>query len=381
MLISVRGGGVGNRQTFTFAKLLTGILIALLLPVVQAEVTSEELAPLIKENTLFLGHINLKGLDVDAVAQQFEQRFQTVAVTAAILESGEDGLTEKELSKIQKEIKTHVAKEKKMVKRALNKFFEADINDLYLVSVLELMDDYPLIVAVPGQPEMDEEVEEQLEELSLRIAGTKGDWTYFVTCDDEEEAKKFLKAFAKLEAGDRPEIEEALEYYETLPIQFAYTPSASLTAVLKVLVSAIAEQSADDLGIEEEQINTFLQLLSEIEFAAFGCDPAALQLNAVIQFDSEKTAKKAAGLAKNLLTESLKSEEEDTKAVLDLLKPALKDLLPKAKENQLLLDIGEKFFEKHEENLIAAAFLSSLLDQITNDDEEEDEDENGDEDE
>ncbi|MDR1958662.1 MAG: hypothetical protein LBQ54_06420 [Planctomycetaceae bacterium] len=351
-----------------FHAVLTVMLISLAgLSTVRAETSA--IAPLLKENTLFLGRINLKGLDVDAIAQQ------VVATASAALEDDEDALAE-----TKKEIKTQVAGQKKLAKQALNKFLEAGINEIYVISVIELLEDYPLIVAIPGQTEMDEDVEEQFQEASLDFAGTKDGWAYFVYCASDEEAETFLEAFDELPAEKRPEIDAALKLHSKLPVQFVYTPSAAVTAGLEVLLSSVLEQSESLADIaDEEQINTFLKLLPKVEFASLGCDPAALRLSVVTQFDNENSAQKAAAFSKTLLTllpETLDSEIEEEVSEL-LLKPILKDLFPQVKKNQLLLEINAKFFEKHGQALalITNAILNgSIFDQGDGEDEEYEED-------
>ncbi|MGL6193452.1 MAG: hypothetical protein ACRC2T_01360 [Thermoguttaceae bacterium] len=318
--------------------LSTILLCSTCLVYAKEDSSTKKIAPLLKENTIFVAHIDVKKLDVDAIFSQIESRIQLV--TTAYSNVAPNGKSD--AAKLQAQCKKQLNSVKKEIKKTQKHFLDAKVKDIYVMSVLELLDTCPLIIAVPGNPTIKADVKKCFDELNFQSAGTKNEWTYFVV-SSKDNAKSFLKTFDALKSAKRSDIETALALQSKMPIKLVYAPSEQLKSLVKASLPAMIQNTP--ISAESKDI---LSVINATEFVSAGFSPAKMNFDVIIQLESEKDAKSCEKLLKSLVNKEFIQNNE----LGDLLRLIMKEHAPKAKKNQLVFSANEKLFNLYQENIV-----------------------------
>jgi hypothetical protein len=236
-------------------------------------------------------------------------------------------------------------------KETLQTFRNAGVDEFYVMTVLEFVQTYPVIIAIPGEPKLSSEILRMLEEQHIFKAGFETDTTFFVMSNEFPPApalgRTFLRPFVALKSPLRPDIHAAMRLQSKSPIRIIFTPTAGLKAMAQMFLPMAMAQSPTPVDT-----NAVMSFIKDMESVSIGIDPAALRINFAVQLPSEEIAQKAGKLLATTYEKSL--DESPDPAFAKAIKPLVIEFIPKPKKNRLILVINEALIDKYETALTGA---------------------------
>ncbi len=310
----------------------------------QTDTVYEKIKPFIKQNTFVVAHVDLENLNLDTM-------FTTVETRAIDLldQFGALGNSADEVAGMKDSVKENLGLAKAQVEHILQKLAESGISEVYAFSVFELIQEFPVILAVPGTPDLSSEMDDLLEGMGasdgLQSAVSLDGMTMLPLSGGPAQVP-FLKRFSALKTTNRPEIEAALKLQNKSPIRVVFAPTPALKAMGQMAVPMMMQEAEMPVKIAPQLVTETIQ---QVESISLGIAPGELRINFAAQFPAEETPKKLEDEIVRIHEESLKLLPPEAQAGMSLvIKPVFEDFRPKAKGKRLILVITEKKLTKYQ---------------------------------
>ncbi len=314
----------------------------------QTDSAYEKIKPFIKTNTLAVAHVDLENLNLDTMFDKLETRALDILEKIGPALGGDD-----EVAEAKKNVKEQLGMGKLLSGQVIQNLTESGITELYVLSVLELAQEFPAILVLPGQPELPPEVMAMLGEAGAKQSVTLDGMTLFPVNPGGVDPTQFLNRFKALKTADRPEIEAAMKLQGKSPIRILFGPSMGLKGMAQMMLTGTPVE------IDQELVT---ETVKQVQSVSFGVTPGELRINIAAQFPSEELPQKLETELVRMLEQAMKDEvPEGVEAMIATLKPLFEDFLPKANKNRLIVVINEKKLDKHLETATAFVLLPATL--------------------
>lgn len=329
----------------------------------------EAIAPLLKRETFLVVHVDVKKLDIDAIADKCSEQFKKF-----MDEVNKQGSATPELGTLTLSIsdaEDETSQVKTTAKGIVDSLLAAGVNEFYILSMKETVQQIPAFFAVPGQPNVNEELGAMLKSVGIHNAGTLDNFTIYAAetsgagammpgmtgmtpPEDDPEARTklhqgLMKTLKTIKAARRPEINAALHLQRKSPVRIVFAPTAGLKGMAQQFAPMWAGQVPMPDGVD---LRAVLASFADLQTISLGIDLAAFRFNFAGQFANEAKAAKADALIRKLA--EMSQEEEMDEAT----KEAFEDFLPKLRKNRLLLVVHGGLLDKHQEKM---ADISSIV--------------------
>lgn len=353
--------------------LLTSLLLALCSFATtaqeNADPVADKIAPLLKENTYLLAHVDLKRLDAESLPSSLKQWATHALATAETQAPG--AITEKHKTEFLQMIEIS----KTGLSETFRLFEKEGVAELYAFCNVEGLQAFPLALALPGEGPFSEDLGRALKFLGFHHAGVLKGFSLYVYLSGKpaQAPEAAVTLWKSLPVKERPEIAAALKLQAKSPIRIVFAPSKSMKTIVKMAVPALLQQvpGMSDY-VPAESIN---KLLDAMETASVGFQPASPRLNMAVQLPDEKTAAGMGTLITKTVDTALKQLQDYAKKEMEAygiaitpemqkqidrqmlpLKKTVNEYVPQVKKNRLILVFDEKKFEENE-----VALLSVLM--------------------
>ena len=332
----------------------------------------ERIEPFLKENTFLVTHVDLKNLDLDALGKKVVEKVNKVIDTMEASQKTEEDGSKKDDSQNPPQPGNESAMAfgdpKAMVgmmvemtlapmKQVRQGMLDAGVEEFFTFSMVETMKSFSEIMAIPGEPNFDDQTAEALRMAGYMKAGFGDDMTFYVkpvgaapmggvmsgmapgmaseavpTNAPKVSPESFMNALRRAKTKYRPEINDALYLQRKSPIRVVFAPSKMMKDSFRV-IQAMLPVPPEMIGVDSEKL---AQLVREMETLSVGLDLAALRLNAAIQFSDAEKAEET----EKIFSEFGATVEDEMARVL------VHEFLPKANKKRLILVVKEEQIDK-----------------------------------
>lgn len=329
----------------------------------ESDAVYKAVEPLVTTNTYLVAHVDLEKLDLDAFFDKLKPRAERIVDKMAARIPGSDA----EIVQTKSEITNQLNLGKTTASSFVQGFIGAGINELYVLGTMELMQQYPVVVAVPGDSELSPQADMLFMMMQLQRVGFRDGMTFFVMIapnmadpSKTPEPKGLFTFMDVLKTADRPEIREAFALHAKSPAKIVLAPSDGLKLLAQMMIPTLLAQAPSPQPIDQKVLLDFIQ---KTKSSSLGINPAMVRINFALQVTDEETAKSMAEQVQKALDESIRSipsqlaemPQEMRDAVIkqtEAIKPFYADLLPKPLKDRLISVFNEKLLDKHEDALI-----------------------------
>lgn len=309
-----------------------------------ADPAYEAIKPLIKQNTMLVAHVDLENLALDTMFDKLETRFAAVMAKAAPM------MEEGDAEAMQTETEQQLGMGRLMSGAMLQSLAENGVTEFYVLSVVELMQEYPAIIAVPGEPDLPEELEAMLEGMDATKVGVVEGMTLFAVSANAQPiaGAQFLRRFNALKTAERPEITAAMKLQGKSPIRVVFAPPAALKGMAQMMLPMMMAEVPAEIDAK-----LLMDVVQQVESVSLGVTPGELRINAAVQFPTEELPKKIEVELASQLDKTLTDVPDGAMLMMAAMKPMIDDFMPKANKNRLILVVNEKKLDKYQDTLIA----------------------------
>ncbi len=310
--------------------------------------------PFLKENTYLVAHVDLKALDLDAIAEKLKPSMYEGAKTGVQFGAKFQGKENDEafLAEAQKQAEQAIDAQVEEYKMLVKSVVDAGVDGVFFFSMMETMQTFPVVMAIPGEtePEFDDRVTELLSSMGFAKSGFTDGMTYYVkgnalaaagmpgapapaTQAPAASPESFLPLLQRLKAKERKEINDALYLQRKSPVRLVFAPSLGMKGMAQMFLPAAMANLPEGVVVDQKAVTA---IVKDFVCLSVGVDPRTWQTNIAAQFPSDESATAAetffSGLAGDL-------EDEATQALVG-------EFLPKANKNRLILVIKEEQIKK-----------------------------------
>ncbi len=342
-----------------------------------------KIKPLLKQNTIVVAHVNVEKLGYDRMVEKMKPLLLTAIDTAL----KNTGLEQDEKAKhIREETENGFGNDTSG--QSIDALVAGGVKELYILCIQDLLKDYPMILAMPGEVTLSSEVQEVFEKENITRAGTVEGFTLFVAEMPEVQAampggapgmsggmpggggntkKKpldvaaFLNTFNRLKPMDEnPAYETEFKLHGNSPIRVVFAPTKGLKAMAQLAVSMHLKKEEGepptpfDLSPEKA-----VNVIRHFQLGSLGVAPGSLRLNVTALFDSEESAAETQKLFADLF-EAVNAfeipKDEDSEAnpfavLMEVMFQMMKAmfnpvLIPEINKDRVNLRLNEKKIEQ-----------------------------------
>ncbi len=347
-------------------KVLPLFVFAFLLPMlISCSQGGAAIAPLVKENTIAVVHVDFTKLDFDGMFTKVNTIAMSIVDEAALTLGGGDAVTA-----IKEGVKSQIELGQIDTTAALKELSRSGVQEAYFLALEGPEDEVKEFAgfwAVPGSATLTDKIKEFSKGNIVLSAGEISGFSIFPVYRsgvpsnfDEAKAKQeFLDMFNKLAAGSMGDFSEALKQQAGAPIRMAVALSQKAK---DEMLANIPQEVASAPGVDEAFVRS---LVTDTKFIAVGVTPNKLKIQVVTQLGSFDQATKAETVLKDGLAKSAQGNPQAAMAI-GMFKPMIDDLMPKANGSQLVFNLDESFFEKHKSAFVGMVPMLSMLGSLSN---------------
>lgn len=357
----------------------------------------EAVKPLLKQNTVVVGHVNLEKLGYDRMLEKMQPLLLKAIDTAAENTVGKDN--EKV---VQMRAQTESSYGADTTQASIDAMIAWGLKEFYVLSILDFVKDYPAILAVPGELTVTSEMEELMKTEDTHLVGVVEGFTLFVTRNREMsaamagampgglpgmgggmpgmgamsgtsnvpekpfDADAFLNVFNRLKPMDgNATLEAEFKIHSNSPVRIVFVPTKGLKAMAQLAASmSLAEADSNPMGVELDS-EKIVNMIRHFEGASLGFAPGSLRLNGSVLFDSEESAKEVhemlTGIFDAVAAQEIPEVGDDNPfgVIMAMVVTTIKAvfnpvLLPEVNGERLVLRINEKKLSTFMEDFMGA---------------------------
>ncbi len=309
----------------------------------------ETIKPLLKENTYLVAHVDLAALDIDALAEKFRPQMLEGAETAVQFgaklqgKENDEAFLAESRKQAEQMIDEEIAKTKVMVQSVL----DAGVEDLFFFAMTETMQTFPLVLAIPGEPELDESVTAMLAAGGFLKAGVADGMTFFVNRAlammppglggapstalqaSQPEPARFMAVLKRAKAKPRKEFNDALYLQRKSPIRVVFAPTLGMKGMAQMFLPSLLSNLPPEMKIDPKSLGS---MVKDFVSLSVGVNLETGKFNIAAEFPSEQSAA-AAGAFLTGLASGIEDEN---------MQKIIKPFLPKPIKQRLILVVKEE---------------------------------------
>ena len=334
------------------------VFLALVLPLAAQTTTdpaAEKIAPLIKENTHTIVHIDLTRIDPEAIFATLDTITKRVIGKVKEKEPEIFAAPETEM-----QISSGLMMGKTMLMMALTAFDEADVHEIYVLSSMEQTLSAPVVILLPTATKPGEQLEGLLAQAMLHGIGEHNGFYCYVPADSKivADGDDAATLFKNGRTKARPEIVAALDLQKKSPIRVVFAPSTGMKGMAGMMLPGLLQQMPEGINIKQQDISA---VIKDTESVSLGITPEGPRMTFAVQTPSEESAKAMHETLGKLadVIETLKAVQQaegmgmvPVISIAGLGISSVKDNLPIQKGNRLVQVLDTRTLDKFENELV-----------------------------